>query len=456
MRPKRTTSRARLDLLVTTLKEDINSGKRLEGEFLPSESELGEMYSLSKNTVRKGLNLLVGEGYIEKLPRIGTRIIRKKQKTGTVIRFGHYASLDREVQLLQLIKQFNESNPDIFVEPVPLAYPKEHDATQKYLQDGTVFDIMTVNSYNFNFMRSVSPEKSVLEPLESDEGYYPFLNTPFQSGSHQYVLPFVFTPVILVYNKEHFREAGISEPDSGWTWDDLSEAATKLSYGKERLGFYFHLLSENRWPIFLLQNGVRFERDPSGRYNMRDPKVIEAFETCMSIVNKHFTGYLSENDSDIVSLFLQGKVSIIMATYSNLNLLKSAKFEYDIAPVPHLKELRTLLVVIGFAINKSSEHKEAALRFVKYMLSYETQMKIRQNTLNLPSLKRAAEWVGEEQVENRPYRFHMYRELIHTFRLYSDLNLSPRELALIRNEMRYYWSGMEDLDTVLKRLEESM
>ncbi|MDF2661639.1 MAG: GntR family transcriptional regulator [Paenibacillus sp.] len=437
---KRTSSRNRLDDMVATLQEDILTGKRAEGEFLPSELDLGELYSLSKNTVRKGLDRLVADGYIEKVPRIGARIIRKKQSSGEVLRFGYYPTLDMEVQLLELVDRFNEDNPDIRVEPIPVGYPRNQEAVGKYLSEGMVFDVMTVNLYNYEYIRSESPEKSMLEPLDARDDLFPFLNAPFSSGGRQYVLPFVFTPVVLCYNKEHFREAELAEPDSGWTWDDLSAAADKLSTGNDRLGFYFHLMSENRWPIFLLQNGVRFERNAEGRYDMRAPLVREAFQTCMDIVNKHFPSHLSENDFDVLSLFLRGKASIIMASYSNLNALKEADFEYDIAPLPHLKELRTLLVVIGLAINKTSMRKQEAKRFVDYLLSYDTQLRIRRNTLNLPGLKRAAEWVGDEPEKGRPYRFHMYRELIHTFRLYSDLNWTTSEMMTIRNEMRYYWN----------------
>lgn len=45
--------------------------------------------------------------------------------------------------------------------------------------------------------------------------------------------------------------------------------------------------------------------------------------------------------------------------------------------------------------------------------------------------------VVEEPEKRRTYRFHMHRELIHTFRTYSDLNLSTSELTMFRIELRY-------------------
>lgn len=47
--------------------------------MLPSEKELGNMYSVERTTVRKALDLLVKDGIIEKHPGVGAEIIRKKK-----------------------------------------------------------------------------------------------------------------------------------------------------------------------------------------------------------------------------------------------------------------------------------------------------------------------------------------------------------------------------------------
>ncbi|MGG1554920.1 extracellular solute-binding protein [Paenibacillus ferrarius] len=454
MKPKRATSRSRLEDMVATLRQDILNGVRAEGEFLPSELELGDLYTLSKNTVRKGLEVLVNEGFIEKVPRIGARIIRKTEKQGEIIRFGYYPSLHQETELLELVNQFNTMQNDIIVEPYPVDFPRERDAVETYLQEG-LFDVITVNLYNYALMRSETSEKSLLEPFEPAKDIYPFLNAHFMENGQQYVLPFVFTPVMLCYNREHFRELQLMEPDSSWTWEDLSRAATQLAKGNERLGFLFHMLSENRWPIFLIQNGVKFERDEDGKINLHDVKIAQAFELIRKLAQEHFPYISTENDSDALSLFLNQRASMIMASYSNLNELKKADFAYDIAPLPHLHDSRTMLVVIGLAINKASARKPAAKTFVDFLLSYETQLHIRRHTLNLPGLQRAAEWMGEE-LHYRPYRYHMYREIVHTFRTYKDLNVSPNELRTIRQELLYYVSHLDTLEAVLTRLEEKL
>ncbi|MCU6708384.1 extracellular solute-binding protein [Paenibacillus sp. J5C_2022] len=455
MKPKRTTSRHRLENMIQTLRSEIEIGTYPKGSFLPSELELYQQFGLSKNTVRKGLEVLVDEGLIEKIPRIGAQVLGKRRKSGAVtLRFGYYPSLVDETNLLQLVEQFNALHDDIHVQSIPVAWPRKQGMLEQYLKDD-IFDVLTVNLYNYEFMRDDDGTSKLLEPFERLEDAYEFLNEPFSSGKKQYVLPFVFTPVILCYNKDHFREMNVPEPHSGWTWDDLCKAGSRLSQDKDRVGFHFHLMSENRWPIFLLQNDVHLQRDDQGQLQLEDDNMKQAIKSCMSIVNDQFPSYLSQSDSDAMNLFVNGKVSIIMATYSYLNKLKSVNFEYDIAPLPQLKQSRTMLVVIGLAMSKRSGEKPAARKFMDFLLSYESQLYIRRHTLSLPSHKRAAEWTGEEIVQ-RPHRFHMYREIVHTFRLYSDLGMSANELNALGSELRYYWSKLEELDTVLQRFKQSL
>ena len=47
-------------------KEKIESGQIAEGERLPTESSLMESYQVSRDTVRKSLNLLEQNGYIQR------------------------------------------------------------------------------------------------------------------------------------------------------------------------------------------------------------------------------------------------------------------------------------------------------------------------------------------------------------------------------------------------------
>lgn len=57
------------------IKKNILSGKYEVGTMIPTENELEGIYNVSKITIRKAVELLVSEGYLEKKSGIGTKVI---------------------------------------------------------------------------------------------------------------------------------------------------------------------------------------------------------------------------------------------------------------------------------------------------------------------------------------------------------------------------------------------
>ncbi|GAB3399812.1 GntR family transcriptional regulator [Schumannella luteola] len=58
-----------------TLRDEIRVGAHPVGERLPSEAELMERFEVSSITLRRALDLLRGEGYVSRRPRVGTIVI---------------------------------------------------------------------------------------------------------------------------------------------------------------------------------------------------------------------------------------------------------------------------------------------------------------------------------------------------------------------------------------------
>lgn len=405
-KPSRRSFNRRMEEMVTKLREEILSGMRRNGDYLPSLNELSQQYLLSKNSVQKGLNILVSESLIEKIPCVGIRVI--------------------------------------------------HTVKECFIND--LLDVVTVNYFNYEqFLYNDGDLENFFDEVTPDEDTYPFLNRAFTNNRILYVQPFIFSPVILCYNPQHFIENGIPEPDSSWAWDDLITYSESLKGGDHRYAFYFYPHSDHRWPIFLLQSGISFERDEAGKVRICGTKLMDGLQKCCDLIQTQgiFPAYLSESDVDAEELFLQRKVSMIMTTYFNLNRLKEENIPFDVAPLPYLHSPKTLLLITGLAVYKHSGQKEAAQTLVKFLTSYRSQLHIRQHTLSISAMKKAAEWRGEERI-NRPLRFNMYREIIPTFAQISELKLGHEDVAAIRKRLKLFWSGLEDLESTCKWLEENI
>lgn len=449
--------KARLEKMVSRLREEIDTGKRPAGDFIPSELKLCEQFDLSRSSVRKGLDLLVSEGYIEKVERVGTKVKKQPQTDAVQLVFGIYTSILREIDVYGLVQSFQRRYPNIRVQVVDHYLPANRQAIKNIAQTKGI-DVMMLNGYHFETIEGAAGETRLLEPLSVHKGIYRFLTDQFTKNGELLAQPFFFSPVILCYNKDHFRESDVPEPDSSWTWEDVRAAGKRLSNASDRYGFYFHAPSDNRWSLFLLQNGVRFKKNKQEKYQLDDPKIRESLQYCMNLINDRelFPSYLSENNIDVETLFLKQKVSMILTTYNGLNALLEAPFAYDIAPLPRYREPLTLISPICLAINRESKQQVAAKLLLDYLISEEAQLLLRKQTLNIPALKKAAEWSGEEAIANRPSRFQLFREIMPTYRFFTELNIPFTSFSLIRDELKFYWAGLDDLDTVLRRIEEKL
>lgn len=454
-KPSRKLFQSRLDSMVEAVRNGIMNGTLREGEYLPSEKAYAKQYRLSNRSVRQGLEGLVEAGLIEKIPRVGNKVAARFAGSDIVVlKFACHRSLLQEAAMTMLVAEFQKQHPGIRVEFVVTNSGINRHRVIKPMIDAGQVDVFTMNYNGFDDIKHHHGFGD-LETLQPNPQIYSALTEAMTNEGRLKAQPFIFTPLILCYNKDHFREKGVLEPDSGWRWNVLFEQASKLAVENERLGFYFHFPSSNRWPIFLLQSGIRFDRNGQGRFSISGHQLMDSLKACRELIHmqNRFPLFLSETDADAEELFFSGKVSMIMTTYLSLNHhVRPEGFEYDVAPLPYLNDPKTLLMTVGLAINAHSQAKEAAKLFVDFLVSYQAQLIVRQKTLSIPSLKPAAEWTGKESMY-RPSRFHMYRDIIPSFRPFGTMNMSIKELDMFYREAKLYWSGLETEEAASQRLE---
>ncbi|TBL72636.1 extracellular solute-binding protein [Paenibacillus thalictri] len=437
--------RIRLDEMVQSLRRDIVSGKLPIGGFLPSESDLEGQFHLSNNSVRKGLDILVQEGLLEKIPRVGNRVLSPSPHATTVIKFGYHNTIGNQTEIADLIAKFHKLCPHIQVQPLELPENSYSHAIEEYLEAG-LLDVVMFNNNSFqDFVENGST--GLLEPVDIGADIPRFLQEPFIHNGRSLAYPFIYSPVILCYHRGHLQEKGVPEPDSSWSWDDLLRHVKQLAVKNERFGFYFHLQSRNRWPVFLLQSGLSLPVAADSDRTGLEERLKTSLEMCRELLASSEDSPMALSEADAESLLQREKVSVMMTTYFFLNALKRSDLPFDVAPLPALYNSNTLLLVVGLAMNSKSSCKEAAGRFVQFLTSYETQLFIRQHTLNIPAHSRVAEWRGTEHL-NRPSRFSMYREIIPTYRSLSDLGVSNAKLRDIQREVMLYVSGLQDSHTL--------
>lgn len=452
----------RLEHMVHQLRGRILNGTYAENDYLPSESALAKQFQLSNNSVRKGLEMLVAEGLIVKIDKVGSKVTAVSGRERTTITIACHPSIERDLAFSMLLEDFHRAYPAIRVLPVAgnalgIAADRSFSETVRDCIENESVDLFTVNHMDFaDFIGQ--GWAGLLEPLPADSETYPFLTEAFSVNGIPLVRPLLFSPVVLCYNKEHFAEAGLLTPDSGWTWAHLLRAAARLTIPGKRHGFHFFQLSGNRWPLFLLQTGSHFEIDGQGGHRPTDgARLLDGIRLCGDIMRNRdvFPNYVPESEPESSQLFAEGKISMQLATYNSLNDLKRSGVRYDIAPVPYpaSRTPATLAIAIGLMASGRSKHKEAVKLFVSYAASRQAQYDLRARTLSIPASKPAAEAASPTgDGLNRPEHFQLFREIIPSYRWHADLGLPIRLLRLLHHQLKLYWSDMIDEDALMEQL----
>ncbi|MDF2721272.1 MAG: GntR family transcriptional regulator [Paenibacillus sp.] len=461
----RRTFHLRLNEMVEQLRDGIRNGTYMQGSYLPTEKALAKQFGLSNKTVRKGLEQLSSEGLIDKIPRVGSIVTKPDSSAETIpavssrppvtLMVGCYSLTEREMLPSRVIDDFHEQFPSIRVQFIALNPDKNFMDTMKPCLDNGLIDAFTVKDRHFSQLVEAG-YTFALEPQPNNAQLYPFLTTPFIVEHTLFAQPLVFSPLVLAYNLQHFRESGVTEPDASWTWEDAIRYASQLSAPGLRYGLHFQVLLDERWPIFLLQSESDAHSTGSKSGLGIGEKWLEGIRLSKNIIRNHdiYPHSLYGNEGDVGNLFLQGKTSMIMTSYEALNRFSKSRLEYDISSLPYIHEPRTLVTVTAIAVNKQSKHKPEAQCLADYLASPRAQQLIREHTLSIPSLKPAAEApvVGEQPL-NRPSRYNLYRDTIPGFRTYDDLKLPAAAIRPLHDTLKKYWSDLIDERTLCEEID---
>lgn len=455
-KPSRTTFHDRMDYLLTSLRHKIDSGSLEGGDYLPSLNQLSETYKLSKNSVQKALDVLVDESLIERIPRVGIRVLESEERNLTTIRFGYYPSLSKTAYLSELVALFEKDYPHIQVKMIPLQYENYKDVVSHYLMAG-MLDVVTINDINFNQLIDEVPDAvHLFESMNINSDIYSFLSPSFTVNKQTYVQPLIFSPVILCYNKEHFNGYEQSVLSGPLKWSEFSTLLERTkNQGSYQYPFYFHPTANNRWPIFLLQSGVGFREDGTLKVEGNVSSLMDGVQACYDLIHtqKLLPMHVSSYDSSVEELFSLEKSSVMITTYFGLNDLIDVDVPFEIAPLPYVEEPRTLLLTVGLALNNFSKQKGASQKFIDYLTSYDSQLQIRRHSLSIPAMGKAAEWDGKEVIK-RPENFKLYQDIVSTFSTLSDLNLNQQERIQLLNGLKLYWMGLESKEATTAFVQE--
>ena len=230
----------------------------------------------------------------------------------------------------------------------------------------------------------------------------------FQYGANIIALPYANDFRLGYYNKEHFKEAGITSMPA--TWDELIEAA-KIIKEKGITEYPLSLtLSASEaattsllW-MTLSKYGAFFNKD----FTVNKENVMNALITINKLVKEDkLIDPASQNMKDIE---VYGKITSDAASFmvgptrfvGRINNPEYSSVVGELAPmlVPGNNDIKTATFALpeGIGISKFSENKEAAFKFIEWYTSTETQLKLNADLGLIPTRTEALESLIESGV----------------------------------------------------------
>lgn len=306
-----------------------------------------------------------------------------QKDTRTVIEFASWGSKSEIDILKPILSDFEKENPEIKIDfmHIPQNYFQK---IHLLFASNTAPDVIFIN----NLYLPIYANANLLEELTVNKNdFYPQALEALSWNGKLYAIPRDVSNLVVFYNKDLFDRKNITYPASEWNFDDFLKTAQKLtdkntfgvSFEEDPL-FYLPYLMSNGGGILPSeiekkgsQYGLNFYADLRKKYHVAPLKSESASAT-------------------MAQMFLQQKLGMyISGRWMVPKLRNEADFDWDVTQFP--KGTNGSIVQLdtsGWAIAKSSKHKEEAQKLVNYLTSSKNSEKFATSGLIVPARKDAS------------------------------------------------------------------
>ncbi|MFI4953063.1 MAG: ABC transporter substrate-binding protein [Burkholderiales bacterium] len=212
------------------------------------------------------------------------------------------------------------------------------------------------------------------------QGFYPAFMENSQTGGKTWGIPFQRSTIVLFYNKEMFKDAGLDPNHPPATWKEMAEYAQKLTKrdASGKVTQWGVQIPASGFPYWLFQgltteNGVQLMNAAGTETYYDKPAVIEALQYWVDLTSKykaHPEGIVEWGTTP--KDFFERKVAMMWTTTGNLtNVRSNAKFDFGVGMLPANKRRGSPTGGGNFYLFKQAkpEQQAAAFKFVKWITS---------------------------------------------------------------------------------------
>ena len=240
----------------------------------------------------------------------------------------------------QMAADFEKENPGIKVKPVYTGTYQESIVkaltAHKSGQPPTTAILLSTDMYTLIDEDAVVP----IEGIDT-KVFYPAFMANSQTGGKTWGIPFQRSTIVLYWNKELFKEAGLDPEKAPANWDEMRAFAQKLTKrdASGNVTQWGVQIPSSGFPYWLFQglttpNGVELMNAAGTQTYFDKPEVVEALQYWVDLGRKDKvmpTGVIEWGTTP--KDFFEKKIAMMWTTTGNLtNVKNNAKFDFGVVP----------------------------------------------------------------------------------------------------------------------------
>lgn len=295
------------------------------------------------------------------------------------------------------VETFNKSNDQVEIELTSVPAEKFSEQFATALSSGNTPDIVTLDLVYAPYFSSIGAFKDITDSYNNLPYKDEFVEEMVTLGNYQdvqYALPLSADVSALIYNKDHFEEAGLDPEQPPVTWDELKEYANKLTT-EDKFGYTYAAgapgtLMFNFLP-YIWGNGGDILNADGTEALIGSAESIEALQFMTDLTQEDKVtpaGAPTYQGQNAWDTFTSGKASMIV--YGNFKVsdlnLNFSDINYGVALIPKNDGKNHSSFIGGelIALSADSDKEEEAMEFIDYLLSEDVQVEFFAKNGTLP------------------------------------------------------------------------
>ena len=377
------------------------------------------------------------------------------QTRPVTITYSQWGSPEEAELTRQILDVFMRENPGIRVNFNHIPSAGDYlQSIQTLIAGGGMPDVFFINNIDFPTLASRNVFLD-LEPFlaRSDKvrrtDFFGALLQAFTWDGRQRVLPRDVSNLVMFYNKDLFRAAGVPFPTSDWTWDDYlakAQALTRDTNGdgnKDQWGTSFPTFYLF-WQPFVWSNGGSWLTEDKRQFRLNSPESVEGLQWYVDLRWRHGVAPTpaEAQDRGPFTMFRTGLIGMHIDGRWRVPALRPVAFDWDVVLFPRGKA-GSIVDVDGSAwgIWRETRNAEAAWRLVEFFASADTIRKYTERGLIIPSrsdIGRSAAFLNPKE---RPANADAFISANHGGRPTETFVAWNEVVAAVNRAMAPVWSG---------------